>query len=298
MTDYKKKYIKYKTKYLNIQSGGATNFFILHSPHPQNKKDDIKKEHRDILSKIEKLGKVHNYFFKFGSIDTTFNLSDLTYENAALDILHAIENLNDVIIVCFEEASQYGLYFVDNFPNICKAIVCFPLRLDTKESLERYIWKYKDKKGWSKYVSSKYDIDDYLLNISDDRLKTLFEHRSEKEEGFILYSIVTYSKRKQYEKVPLLFKIPTYLFTRLDLSAVGVLEKNFERKAIADMKENASKNDALFNSMMWNFARVQYDEGLMKANENNDNLRIQYIVGDFLEMSKLDLLDRLKLLTN
>jgi hypothetical protein len=294
---YKRKYEKYKSKYLELKQRGGnnSNFIILHNPNPSQSRTDITKQYNNIVPDLDKLGKVYNYFFKFGSLETDFILEDIQFQNVALDIYNKYKNLDKLFIICFEESAPYGLYFANEYPNKCEGIICFPLRLNTKESLERYIWKYKEKKGWEKYVSQKYDLDNYLLDINNDRLSEIQKNKTNKEESFILYSIMNYNLRKQYDKIPTIFKVPTCLFTRLDISAKGVLERNFERKSIADMKENVTKDDAFFNSMMWNFARVQYDEDLVKLNKDNKNLRIQYITAD-QESINLDLLDKVKIM--
>lgn len=296
------KYAKYKTKYINLkmnQNGrGEMNIVILNSPNPSYRPDNVNDK---IRLELDKLGKVYDYYFKFGSPETDFILEDLFFENAAQDINNQFAKLDKVFVVCFEEACPYGLYFADNFPHLCQAIVCFPFRLYTKESLERYIWKYQEKDGWKKYVSQKYGLDKYLLNINNKRLNKVQQNKNNednKEELIVLYSIMNYNIRKQYEKIPTKFKIPTCLFTRLDLSVATIIETNFERKAIANMKEIASKDDALLTAMMWHFARYQYDEDLIKLNSDSDNLRIQYIMADLQEMSELDLLDKVKIMIN
>ena len=64
------------------------------------------------------------------------------------------------------------------------------------------------------------------------------------------------------------------------------------------MKGIMSKDDALFNSLMWNIARVQYDDILIKKNKDNNNLRIQYLASmdnkyvDYYQ----DVVDRVKLI--
>lgn len=73
------------------------------------------------------------------------------------------------------------------------------------------------------------------------------------------------------------FKIPTYLFTRLDMDIDSIIKLNYERKEIAKMKDIVSENDALYNSAMWNFERVKHDKEMI--NQNGDNLTIQYIIG-------------------
>lgn len=286
-----------KKKYKLIQNGGnksKINFIILNTPDPKTSKNEQIKEH---TLELKKFGNVINYYFKFGSSDNNFKLDDLTFENVAKDMKKSFEDYDKIFLICIEEASPFGLFFVDKFPENIISIICFPFRLYTKESLDRYIWKYKEKNGWYKYISKKYDLTKYLLEINDDNLQELLNNKENEEEKMILYSIMTYNIRKQFDKIPDVFKISTCLFTRLDLSAKSTIEKNFERKAISDMKEIMSENDALLASMMWNFARVQYDDDLLEKNKNNSNLRIQYIIADNEYANvNLDLLDKIKAL--
>ena len=43
------------------------------------------------------------------------------------------------------------------------------------------------------------------------------------------------------------------------------------------MKQIMSKDDALLNSMIWNFDRIKFDAKLREEN-NNNNLSIKYII--------------------
>ena len=74
------------------------------------------------------------------------------------------------------------------------------------------------------------------------------------------------------------FNVPTVLYTRLDLDVKNIIKFNFKRKEIAEMKQIINEDDALYNSMIWNFDRIKYDAILKKANEKNDFLTIKYIV--------------------
>ena len=254
---------------------------------------------KKFINKLKKLAKVEIYEFKFDlKAKKQFELKDLYFNNVADDIYDMYKKHNKLLIIGLETTSPYGLYFADKYPKKCGGIICFPLRLQTKESLERRIWKYKDQKGWEKYVSKNYDIDDYFLKINNSRLQEIINQRNNKEESLILMLIVDLSLRKQYKKIPKVFKVPTYLFTRFDLSAKDIIKHNFDRKEIADMKGIMSKDDALFNSLMSNIARVQYDDILIKKNKDNNNLRIQYLASmdnkyvDYYQ----DVVDRVKLI--
>lgn len=302
--DYRKKYIKYKTKYVSKQIGGKKNndIIILHSPNPMYSKEEIIEQYKHITDEIEKINTVHHYFFKFGISETPFKLKDILFEKTSKHINKWFQKMNITkgIIICLEESSPFGLHFVDTYPEKCHTIICYPLRLYTKESLDRSIWKFKNQKGWDKYISQKYSLDDYLLNINEERLSEILKNRDAKEEKNVLYNIYNHQLRKQYDKIPNIFKVPTHLFSRLDLDAITTIESNLERKEIADIKGYFTKDDVLMGSMVWNFARTKYDNDLMKANEKNNNLRIHYIIGayklgNFGKQADMDLLDCIKL---
>ena len=89
---------------------------------------------------------VHEYKFKFAN--KKFNLEDLSFECVCDDIKLLIDKkeLSNNIIICLEESSPYGLFFAHKYSGYCKSIVCYPLRLNTKESLDRLHHKYITKK--------------------------------------------------------------------------------------------------------------------------------------------------------
>jgi hypothetical protein len=274
--DYKDKYIKYKTKYLqskniNNQIGGCKNNFIIIG--------NIRNNNSEFISELKKTlkslnGNVSEYKFK----NKRFILDNLTFESISNDIKLFIDKkeLSDCIIICLEESSPYGLFFANMYPEICKAIICYPLRLNTKESLDRLYHKYVEKNGW-KFISEKYDPINYFFKINDKRLNELFQKNGE-EEKIIIDLLINLQLRKQYGKIPKVYKVPTYLFSRLDMDSVSTIKLNFERKDIAYMKGILSPDDAIYSSMMWNIARVQYDKELIELNKENNFLRIHYII--------------------
>ena len=273
------KYIKYKKKYLELKNmdvnnqigGGKINFIII---------GNIRGNDLEFIPELKRTlrslnGKINEYKFKFRK---RFILDDLTFESVSNDIKLFIDKkeLSDYIIICLEESSPYGLFFADMYPELCKAIICYPLRLNTKESLDRLYHKYVQKNGW-KYISENYDPIDYFFEINDERLNKLFDKNGEEEKN-IIDLLINLELRKQYDKIPKIFKIPTHLFSRLDMDSISTIKFNFERKDIADMKGILSQDDAIYTSMMWNIARVQYDRELIELNEENNNLRIHYTV--------------------
>ena len=62
------------------------------------------------------------------------------------------------------------------------------------------------------------------------------------------------------------------------MDSVSIIKLNFERKDIAEMKGILSPDDAIYNSMMWNIARVQYDRELIDLNKENNFLTIHHYI--------------------
>ena len=253
------------------------NIIILHFPTMYNK-PQIPSDLKPIIKQIKKYGKVYHYFFKFSYYGNVFHLSDLLFENVAIDIHNTFKSLKKYLIIAINHACPMGLYYADKYPKHCQGIVCYPFRFYSKESYERRIWKFKNNKGWDIMVKNpKYDIDNYLLKINDARLQELFTDPQEAEKQ-VLYLIMDFYLQKQYYKIPKVFKTKTILYTRLDLDVPSIIKGNYKRKEIAVMKQIINESDALYNSMIWNFDRIKYDAILKNANKNNNFLKIKYLV--------------------
>lgn len=275
-------YIDYKNKYFKIKNnqigGGKTNFIIIHNIRGSlDYIPELKIKLRAINKKI--------YEFKFPK---KFNLDDLSFESISNNIKKFIDkkisSKSNNIIICLEESAPYGLFFADKYPDYCKAIICYPLRLNTQSSLDRLYYKYINKNGW-KYFSSNYDPINYFFKINDEKLNELFKKNGNEEKNIIelLRNLIV---RTQHDKIPKIYKIPTYIFSRLDMDSVSTIEANFERKEIADMKGILSPDDAIYTSMMWNIARVQYDKEILELNKDNNFLTIHHYI-EFDNFTKL-----------
>ena len=115
----------------------------------------------------------------------------------------------------------------------------------------------KDNKGFEKIIKNKkYDVDNYLININQERFDKLFIDPSN-DEIQIIYLVVDFYLQKNSNLIPIKFKIPTYLYTRLDLDVKSIIKYNYKRKEIAEMKQIMNEDDALHNSMIWNFDRIK-----------------------------------------
>ena len=108
----------------------------------------------------------------------------------------------------------------------------------------------------------------------------------------LLYYVIDFNLQKQYNKIPSKFKIKTILYTRLDLDMKSIIEFNYDRTDVVSMKSIFSENDALQQSMVWNFKRVKYDDMLKKNNKKN--LKIKYLISGWEDNN--DIIDEVILL--
>ena len=145
------------------------------------------------------------------------------------------------------------------------------------------------------YIIYFHDINKFLLKINNTRLQTLFDNPTDTEKT-ILYLIMDLNLQKQYHKIPKKFKVPTILYTRLDLDEKLVIKHNYNRRNIAKMKKIFSENDALMQSMIWNFERVKYDSQLKKTNKNTNKLKIKYLISGWEDNN--DIIDEVYLFIN
>jgi hypothetical protein len=293
MANFEHKYHKYKKKYL-LGGNSVYHIVIIKSPHfwslPNIEIDD---QVNNIINQIQ-LAKskkfiIYQYQFKFDYPNINYKLEDIEFESVATDIKTRYEHLGSFIVITVSHGSPYGLYFVDKYPELCKCIICYPLRLYSDESLERRVWKLKDQGGWSKYVSKKYNIEDYYLNINEIRFQELLNDNTD-ESREIIFNIFDKYLQLNNKEIIKVFKVPTYLFTRLDMNTDTIIKLNYERKDIADMKGIITKDDALYAAMMWNYARVKYDIELRELNKETNKLTILYIISGIEDGKEVALL--------
>jgi hypothetical protein len=114
------------------------NIIILHVPTVFHK-PRVPKDLKPTIKELSKIGKIHNYFFKFSYYKNKFNLEDIEFENACLDIYNTFKDLDNFLIIAINHACPYGLYFTNKYPKKSLGIICYPYRFYCKESYERRI---------------------------------------------------------------------------------------------------------------------------------------------------------------
>jgi len=208
-----------------------------------------------------------------------FNLNDLKLKAVAKDILKKYKK-EKIFLIGIEHGSAYALYYSTKFKKYCSGIICFPLRNYDKEPLDRRIHKFKDNKGWEKHVTKKYDVDNYFININNERLQELIKLQNNKEEGLILLLTSELELRKQYKKIEKTFRkinVPTIIYERFDYNKSATLKRNYENSAIADMKKIASEDDAIVYVAVTAMSKISKIDKMIEKNRNNENLLFHYL---------------------
>ena len=62
------------------------------------------------------------------------------------------------------------------------------------------------------------------------------------------------------------------------------------------MKQIMNEDDALHNSMIWNFDRIKFDAKLKKVNSSNNKLHIKYLVSGWENYE--DIIDNIIIIKN
>jgi len=167
------------------------------------------------------------------------------------------------------------------FKNNCSGLICFPLRNYDKKPLDRRIHKFKNNNSWHKHVSQKYNVDDYFININNDRISDLLKLQHLMEERSILFLSAELELRKQYEKIEACFNhidTPTIIYERFDFNKEATLKRNYQTSAIVDMKKIASEDDAIVYVAVSAMSKIAKIDKMIEQNANNKNLLFQYIL--------------------
>jgi hypothetical protein len=223
---------------------------------------------------LEKYDEVNFYDVKFSLLNEKkldFNLEDLSFESVAKDINKKYNK--KIFLIGIEHGSAYAQFYAQKYSKYCKGLICFPLRNYTKENLQRRIYKYKNNKGWEK-LNNGYNINKYFLKINNERLQEIISKQNNNEK-LILFLVVELELRKQYTKLTNKFTIPTILYIRQDFDYKSIISRNYKTKAIAEMKNIASENDAVIYSCIIQIQRVKEIDKIIY--NNKDNLIVNYI---------------------
>ena len=232
-----------------------------------------------LIKNLKKIDQVSIYDAKFSFTSKNrlkFNLEDLKFESVSADI-HKRYGNKKIFLVGIEHGSPYALHYSYHYSKYCSGIVTFPLRGYNKPGLDRRIHKFKNNKGWEKYITTRYSIDEYFLNLNNNNLQHLLSEQDKKEEKLVLFLAVELNLRKQYKKVPEIFRVPAVLYIRLDLNTKAFVDRNLKTAAIADMKKLTNENDAMIYSCVGSIEKVAEIDKIVNKNIKNNNFIVNYL---------------------
>ena len=293
--DYKNKYIKYKTKYLelknidiNNQTGGGKDIvFLFFNGGGLNEKQwvehpykgqlnwlnrDKEKSKTDLIDKIKTIGDIYLHTPKFYLTNEDikngkrFTINDLNLINYSKNVYKNINEYKKIFIISHSRGNISAKFFCKLYS---KKIIGY-INIDGGESDE---WIEKKLNEWSK----KYDY------INNTELKKLFNTaNNENNNADIISRFVKYKMYKQDYK-------NKYNFNNINMLILNNIYNDNETSII----DNNYINETLMSKFIFN-----------KKFENNNNVRSIYYVGKthylyFYDDVKNDILDYiLKILQN
>jgi hypothetical protein len=268
--DYKDKYIKYKTKYLelknvdiNNQIGGYKDIVFLFFnggglnekqwvEHPYKEQfnwlnRDNEKSNTDLIDKIKTIGDVYLHTPKFYLTDNDikngkrFTTNDLNLIKYSKNVYKNIKKYKKIFIISHSRGYISAKFFCQLYSN---KIIGY-INIDGGESDE---WKEKKLNEWSK----KYDY------INNTELKKLFDtSNNENKNADIISRFVKYKMYEQDYK-------NKYNFNNISMLIINNIYNDSE----TSVKNIDYVNETLISKFNFN-----------KNFENNNNIRSIYYVG-------------------
>ena len=253
--DYKNKYTKYKTKYLelknidtnNLNGGGKKDLqFILFGDVMTGHQiwfHDKNNNKIDFIKKLKKLGDVIilkpnyvnfmnysksnksvNWFYKSKIKNTDFTIDDLQFENYSKWIYGQIDPNKKYIAIGLEQGCHFAKYFCNQYVDKCLALYILIDRNFTQQSYEKTFHSESTYEFNKTIVGDNYK--DYIIeNLTDKTINDLLEKiKKTKDDKYIqlLNGLCKGIIRSQYNKIK---KIDVKTIVYSDSSALTLPEK-------------------------------------------------------------------------
>lgn len=264
--NYKDKYFKYKTKYLELkkihsQIGGMDiNLqFILFG--------DVMTGHQvwfydknnnkvDFVKKLKKLGNViilkpnyvnfmnytkvksnGNWFYKSGIKDINFNIEDLQFENYSKYVYNQIEPDKKYIAIGLDQGCHFAKYFCNLYPDNC---ICLYILIDrnfTKKSYEKTFHSDMNYDFIKSIVGCNYN--DYIIeNLTNKTISNLLDKiKKTKNDKYVqlLNGLCKGIIRSQYDKIKKM-NVKTIVYSDSKNLTLEKLQENYEFNEQSDNK--------------------------------------------------------------
>lgn len=258
--DYKDKYIKFKTKYLELKNTGV-NYRIGGA-----KKDlqfilfgDVMSGHQvwfydkdndeiDFIKKLKKLGDViilkpnyvnfmnytkakgsGNLFYESGVKQINFRIEDLYFENYSKWVHNQIDPNKKYIAIGLDQGCHFAKYFCNLYPNNC---VCLYILIDrnfTKKSYEKTFHSDTNYNFIKSIVGDNYE--DYIIeNLTNKTIGDLLDKiKKTKDDKYVqlLNGLCKGIIRSQYDKINEM-KVKTIAYSDSKTLTLEKLQENNE----------------------------------------------------------------------
>jgi hypothetical protein len=260
--DYKNKYIKYKTKYLELKN---TNF---NNQIGGGKKDlqfilfgDVMNSHQvwfhdknnnkiDFIKKLKKLGDViilkpnyvnfMNYtytkeknkpiwFHKSGIKDIDFKIEDLLFENYAKWVYEQIDPNKKYIAIGLDQGTHFAKYFCNQYSHNCICLYILIDRIFTKNNYEKAFHSDINYDFIKSIVGNNYK--DYIIeNLTNKTISNLLDKiKKTKDNKYaqLLNGLCKGIIRSQYDKIKEM-KVKTIIYSDSKTLSSEKLKENYE----------------------------------------------------------------------
>lgn len=258
--DCKNKYIKYKTKYLelkhmdiNYQIGGAKKDlqFILFGDvmtgHQVWFHDKVNNK-IDFVKKLKKLGDViilkpnyvnfmnytivkgsGNWFYKSGIKKIEFKIEDLYFENYSKWVHNQINSNKKYIAIGLDQGCHFAKYFCNLYPNNCMCLYILIDRNFTKKSYEKTFHSDINYDFIKSIVGDNYK--DYIIeNLTNKTISDLLEKIKKTNDDKYVQLLNGLCKgiiRSQYDKIKEM-KVKTIAYSDSKTLTPEKLQENHE----------------------------------------------------------------------
>jgi hypothetical protein len=249
--DYKDKYVKYKTKYLEINDRNKIQFILfgdVMTGHrvwfhdKMNKKINFVKKLKKIgnviilkpnyvnFMKFSKFKKEGNWFYATNSNDVDFNIEDLHFENYSKWIYEQIDPNKKYVAIGLDQGCHFAKYFCNTYPDNCLALYILIDRNFTQKSYERTFHSEMNYNFIKNIVGENYEkyIIENLTNetIHDllDKIKNLKDNEKYIE---LLNGLCKGIIRSQYDKIPKM-NVKTIVYSDSETLTPEKIQENIE----------------------------------------------------------------------
>lgn len=293
---YKQKYLKYKSKYLNLkmQQGSKNNVeFILFGDVMTGSNIwfyDFDENKINFVDKLKELGNViilnPNYvnFMRYGKEnkenpnrlyapkkgDIHFKIEDLQFENYADWVYNQINKNKKYVAIGLDQGAHFAKYFVNKYNDNCLALFILRDRILTKENYEKVFHSQTNYdfiksivgNNWEKYI-----IENLTNDIIDELLHKIINEKDNDKYIDLLNGICKGIIRNQYNKIKYM-KVKTFIYSDIETATPEKIELN--------KKFNKESN----NKIIYYYVIHDTDYLIHGKYENEIYARINYLVNN------------------